>query len=172
MEALDCEVTVKRNNEISIDEIAHFDKIVLSPGPGLPNEAGIMMDVIANYAESKPIFGVCLGMQAIGVYFGGTLYNQSTVKHGIAEKCYQTNPSLIYQNVPPTFEVGLYHSWAVSLENVDSLIETSVSENQILMSLEHKKLPIYGVQFHPESLMTIHGKTILENFLKLKANFH
>lgn len=165
MEALDCDVTVKRNNAITIKEIAVFDKIVLSPGPGLPSEAGILMEVIQHYADSKPILGVCLGMQALAEYFGGKLYNQPTVKHGIAEKCFHNGKSQLFKNIPSTFEVGLYHSWAVSIEGNQSLIETARSENNVLMALQHQNLPIYGVQFHPESLMTKDGKTILANFI-------
>ncbi len=167
LEALDCDVTVARNNAISIDEIASFDKIVLSPGPGLPSEAGLLMEIIQSYAPFKPMLGVCLGMQALGEYFGGTLYNQSTVKHGIAEKCQHGQESKLFDKVPEIFEVGLYHSWAVDISKTADLKATAFSENEVLMAFEHKNLPIYGVQFHPESLMTVNGKLIIQNFIEI-----
>jgi anthranilate synthase component 2 len=167
LEALDCEVTVARNNAISIEEIAQFDKIVLSPGPGLPIDGGLMMQIIDSYVNTKPILGVCLGMQALGEYFGGKLYNQSQVKHGISEICFQTKQSKLFSQVPEKFEVGLYHSWAVKIDNVTPLIPTAYSENNILMAFEHQHLPVYGVQFHPESLMTKDGKTIIQNFIDI-----
>ncbi len=167
LDALDCDVTVARNNAVSIEEIAFFDKIVLSPGPGLPNEAGKMSEIISFYASSKPILGVCLGMQALGEYFGGKLYNQSIVKHGVAEKCKHNFESKIFHKVPEIFEVGLYHSWAVNISKTKELKATAYSENDILMAFEHQTLPIYGVQFHPESLMTTDGKTILQNFINI-----
>jgi anthranilate synthase component 2 len=167
LEALDCDVTVARNNAISTEEIAFFDKIVLSPGPGLPSEAGKMMEIISHYATSKPILGVCLGMQALGEYFGGQLYNQSVVKHGVAEKCRHTLESKLFYQVPELFEVGLYHSWAVDISKAKELTAIAHSENQILMAFEHQTLPIFGVQFHPESLMTEAGKAILQNFINI-----
>jgi len=167
LEALDCDVTVVRNNAISIEEIAHFDKIVLSPGPGLPSDAGKMMEIISCYATSKPMLGVCLGMQALGEYFGGQLYNQSVVKHGVNEKCKQILKSKLFHSVPEIFEVGLYHSWAVDISKTEELEAIAFSENDILMAFKHQTLPIYGVQFHPESLMTMAGKTILHNFINI-----
>jgi anthranilate synthase component 2 len=167
LEALDCEVTVARNNAVSIEEIAFFDKIVLSPGPGLPSDAGKMSEIVSFYASSKPILGVCLGMQALGEYFGGQLYNQSIVKHGVAEKCRHNLESIIFQKVPEVFEVGLYHSWAVDISKTKELKAIAFSENDILMAFEHQTLPIYGVQFHPESLLTMDGKTILQNFINI-----
>ena len=167
LEALDCDVTVVRNNVISIEEIAFFDKIVLSPGPGLPSDAGKMMEIISCYATSKPILGVCLGMQALGEYFGGQLYNQPIVKHGVVEKCKHNLESKLFHQVPEIFEVGLYHSWAVDISKTKELEAIAFSENDILMAFKHQTLPIYGVQFHPESLMTKDGKTMLQNFIKL-----
>lgn len=167
LEALDCEVTVARNNAISVEEIAFFDKIVLSPGPGLPAEAGIMMEIIRLYATCKPILGVCLGMQALGEHFGATLYNQTVVKHGVSENCKHNIVSKLFQKVPQIFEVGLYHSWAVDISKTKELKATAYSENKILMAFEHQTLPIYGLQFHPESVMTGDGKTILQNFIDL-----
>jgi anthranilate synthase component II len=167
LEALDCDVTVARNNAISIEEIASFDKIVLSPGPGLPADAGQMMEIIRIYASTKPILGVCLGMQALGEFFGGTLYNQSTVKHGITEQCRHNQNSKLFHKVPEFFDVGLYHSWAVDIGNANQLEPTAFSENEVLMAFEHKNLPVFGVQFHPESLMTVHGKLIIQNFIEI-----
>jgi anthranilate synthase component II len=161
----DCEVDVFRNDEISILKASEYDKIILSPGPGLPKNANDMPELIEKLYLTKPILGVCLGMQAIGEFFGGTLYNQKEVKHGVQEKCTQKNHSKLFKNVPLTFQVGLYHSWAVDISQVPILVEIARSEDGVLMAFEHKTLPIYGVQFHPESLMTEYGKTILANFL-------
>lgn len=167
LEGLDCAVTVARNNAIALEEIAFFDKIVLSPGPGMPSEAGKMSEIISFYASSKPFLGVCLGMQALGEYFGAQLFNQSAVKHGVAEKCTHNLKSKLFNSVPEIFDVGLYHSWAVDISKTKELNATAFSENEILMAFEHQTLPIYGVQFHPESLMTKDGKTILQNFICL-----
>lgn len=165
LEALDCQVSVIRNNQIELNEIAQFDKIVLSPGPGLPKDAGKMMEIIKEIVSSKPILGVCLGMQALAEHFGGELYNQQSVKHGVSETCKHNNASHLFKNIPVEFEVGLYHSWAVNIEKAENLIPTSYSQSNTLMSFEHKDFPIFGVQFHPESLMTPYGKQIIENFL-------
>lgn len=167
LEALGCEVSVVRNNGISIGEIAPYDKIVLSPGPGLPKDAGIMMEVINTYAEQKPILGVCLGMQALGVHFGGELYNQSAVKHGVAEKCIHDQNNRLFAGIPEEFEVGLYHSWAVNIENATEIKPVAYSENEVLMAFEHRSFPVAGVQFHPESLLTEYGRNIMGNFLKM-----
>ena len=167
LEGLDCTVSVVRNNAILPEEIALYDKIVLSPGPGLPEDAGIMMEVISMYAAQKPVLGVCLGMQALGLHFGGMLYNQPEVKHGVAEKCIHNGDNNLFREIPEAFEVGLYHSWAVNIENVHVLKPVAYSENGVLMAFEHQSLPVAGVQFHPESLLTQYGKTILDNFLKM-----
>lgn len=165
LEELDCEVVVKRNDEVIIEEIELFDAIVLSPGPGLPENAGMMMDVIKCYANIKPILGVCLGMQAIAVYYGGTIENQTQVKHGVQEKVYISSPTRIFKDIDLEFKVGLYHSWEVKLMQDSVLVPTSYSENNVLMSLQHHSLPIFGVQFHPESILTEFGKKILQNFI-------
>jgi anthranilate synthase component II len=167
LEGLNCEVIVSRNDEILIDEIAVFDKIILSPGPGLPNQAGLMMEIINRYAFSKPFLGVCLGMQALAESFGDELYNLKEVRHGVASKISIVNSSLLFENLPLNFEVGLYHSWAVQLKEDSPFKATSFSEDGVLMSFEHKTLPIYGVQFHPESILTEHGKEILKNFIEI-----
>ena len=167
LEALGCDVQVARNTEISLKEIAAFDKIVLSPGPGLPKDSGILMDLLAEYAAKKPILGVCLGMQAIALHFGGSLYNLPQVKHGVAEIAIQQTESILFEGVPARFEVGLYHSWAVDASTAPDLKATVLSENGILMALEHDTLPVYAVQFHPESILTPAGKKILENFISI-----
>lgn len=167
LEALGCDVTVARNNAISLEEIASFDKIIFSPGPGLPKDAGKMMEIIHEYVTQKPMLGVCLGMQAIGEYFGGTLYNQEIVKHGIAETCIQNERNKLFAEIPKEFEVGLYHSWAVDLSTAKDLISVAHSENQVLMAFEHDSLPVAGVQFHPESLMTQFGKQMIANFIRM-----
>jgi anthranilate synthase component 2 len=164
-EELDCEVTVARNDEVDILSLSNYDALVLSPGPGLPDKAGCLMEVISTYAKTKPILGVCLGMQAIALYFGDRLENQKKVKHGIQEFCDKIAPCTLLNDVPSKFSVGLYHSWEVKLSNVSPLIPTTHSENGVLMSLRHKELPIYGVQFHPESILTPEGKLMLHNFI-------
>jgi anthranilate synthase component 2 len=168
LEEFGCEITVARNNEISLEEIVAFDKIILSPGPGLPQDAGIMPELIARYYDSKPILGVCLGMQALGEFFGSTLYNQHEVKHGVPAFCTHTSGSRLLKGIPERFVVGLYHSWAVQLSGSEALKGISWSEEQVLMAVEHTTLPIAGVQFHPESLMTPSGKEILHNFLQMR----
>lgn len=166
LEDLNAEVTVFRNDEFELEELEKFDKIVLSPGPGIPDEAGLLKDVIKKYAATKSIFGVCLGLQAIGEVFGGKLINLETVYHGVATKVTQTEDDFIFTDLPKTFEVGRYHSWVVSTENLPSdLIITSVDENGQIMSMKHQNYNIRGVQYHPESVLTPHGKKILKNWL-------
>ena len=166
LEDLNAEVTVFRNDEFELEELEKFDKIVLSPGPGIPDEAGLLKDVIKKYAATKSIFGVCLGLQAIGEVFGGKLINLETVYHGVTTKVTQTEDDFIFTDLPKTFEVGRYHSWVVSTENFPSdLIITSVDENGQIMSMKHQNYNIRGVQYHPESVLTPHGKKILENWL-------
>jgi anthranilate synthase component 2 len=167
LEDLDCEVTVYRNDEFDIDEIAHFDKILLSPGPGIPDEAGLLKDVIAKYAPTKSILGVCLGQQAIGEVFGGTLSNLDKVYHGVATMVKTAvADELLFEGLGNEFEVGRYHSWVVDADLPEVLEATSFDENGQVMSLRHKTLDVRGVQFHPESVLTPNGKKILENWLK------
>ena len=167
LEDLDCEVTVYRNDEFDIDEIAHFDKILLSPGPGIPDEAGLLKPVIAKYASTKSILGVCLGQQAIGEVFGGTLSNLDKVYHGVSSMVKTSvNDELLFEGLGNEFEVGRYHSWVVSNENLPAdLIVTSTDENGQIMSMKHAHFDIRGVQYHPESVLTPYGKKILENWL-------
>lgn len=166
LEDLECEVTVYRNDEFDIDEIAHFDKILLSPGPGIPDEAGLLKAVIAKYAPTKSILGVCLGQQAIGEVFGGILSNLDKVYHGVASmvKTVVDDESL-FDGLGNEFEVGRYHSWVVDANLSDVLEATSFDENGQVMSLRHKTFDVRGVQFHPESVLTPNGKKILENWL-------
>ena len=167
LEDLNCEVTVYRNDEFDIDEIAHFDKILLSPGPGVPDEAGLLKAVIAKYAPTKSILGVCLGQQAIGEVFGGTLSNLDKVYHGVATMVKTSvDDELLFEGLGNEFEVGRYHSWVVDADLPDVLEATSFDENGQVMSLRHKTFDVRGVQFHPESVLTPNGKKILENWLK------
>ncbi len=167
LEDLNCEVTVYRNDEFDIDEISHFDKILLSPGPGIPDEAGLLKAVIAKYAPTKSILGVCLGQQAIGEVFGGTLSNLDKVYHGVATMVKTSvDDELLFEGLGNEFEVGRYHSWVVDADLPDVLEATSFDENGQVMSLRHKTFDVRGVQFHPESVLTPNGKKILENWLK------
>lgn len=165
----DFTVDVFRNNEISIEKVNDYEIIILSPGPGLPKDAGILKQVIERYASSKKILGVCLGMQAIGEIFGGKLKNLDTVYHGIATPIkILEKDGLIFNNLPKELYVGRYHSWVVDKEDFPTdLIITSIDENGEPMSLRHKKYCVFGVQFHPESILTEHGKEILANFLAI-----
>ena len=166
LEDLNANVTVFRNDEFELNELEKFDKILLSPGPGIPDEAGLLKEVIKKYAATKSIFGVCLGLQAIGEVFGGTLTNLEKVYHGVATKVTKTEDDFIFNNLPNEFEVGRYHSWVVSNENLPAdLIVTSTDENGQIMSMKHANFDIRGVQYHPESVLTPYGKKILENWL-------
>jgi len=162
-----CEVDVFRNDKISIDEIQKYDKIVLSPGPGVPDEAGIMKEVIKKYAETKPIFGVCLGLQAIAEVFGGSIKNMNKVYHGVATTMTQkTADEILFQNIPEKFEAGRYHSWIVENEELPEVLQiTAEDDENRIMALSHKKFNVKGVQFHPESVLTPHGKKMIENFI-------
>ena len=165
-------VEVFRNDQIALEKVKEYDKIILSPGPGIPDEAGLLLPLIKEYASSKSILGVCLGHQAIGQAFGGTLINLSTVYHGVAteievggQKSEVRSP--LFKGLPDRIEVGRYHSWIVSDENFpDELEVTARDENNYIMALQHKKYDVQGVQFHPESVLTPMGEDILKNWLK------
>lgn len=164
---LGAEVSVVRNDQFRLSELKPFDKIILSPGPGIPTEAGLLMDVIDAYASVKPILGVCLGHQAIGEYFGGKLTNLSQVFHGIASTISITAPDYIYKELPAQVQVGRYHSWVVDNEGLPDCLEvTSVSEEGQIMSLRHKQYDVRGIQYHPESVLTPDGRKIVANWLK------
>ncbi len=166
LEDLDCEVVVKRNDQLTLEEVDAFDKIVLSPGPGIPDEAGLLKEIIAKYAPTKSIFGVCLGQQAIAEVFGGSLINLDEVYHGIATKIKVTKDDILFDGMSKEIEVGRYHSWVVDPNMPEVLEVTSVDENGQIMSLRHKIYDVCAVQFHPESVLTPEGKTILKNWLK------
>lgn len=165
LEDLDCEVTVKRNDQLSLDEVEPYDEIVLSPGPGIPDEAGLLKQIIKTYAPTKRIFGVCLGQQAIGEVFGGSLVNLEQVYHGIATTITVLEEDIIYRDMPKQLEVGRYHSWVVHPDLPEELEATSVDENGEIMSLRHKTYDVTAVQFHPESVLTPEGKQMLKNWL-------
>jgi len=160
-------IDVFRNDEISLEEIEKYDKIILSPGPGIPDEAGILKDVIREYAPTKSMFGVCLGEQAIAEVFGGKLTNLTEVHHGVSSKMTVLDDDVIFADVPEVFDGGRYHSWIVSKENLpDSLKVTCVDSEGEIMALRHKEYDVAGVQFHPESVLTEAGEKMIENFLK------
>ncbi|MBQ0023396.1 MAG: aminodeoxychorismate/anthranilate synthase component II [Prevotellaceae bacterium] len=163
---LGAEVTVYRNDQFEMHQLEEFDKIVLSPGPGIPSEAGLLLDVIKSYAGKKPILGVCLGHQAIGESFGGKLTNLSEVYHGVATPSTITVNDYIFEGLPDKIEIGRYHSWVVDNDGFPDCLEvTSVSDEGFVMSLRHKKYDIRGIQYHPESVLTKDGKAILKNWL-------
>ncbi|NRA91682.1 MAG: aminodeoxychorismate/anthranilate synthase component II [Psychroserpens sp.] len=167
LEDLDCEVTVKRNDKLTLEEVEPFQKIVLSPGPGIPDEAGLLKDIIKTYAPSKSILGVCLGQQAIGEVFGGILINLDEVYHGVATNVDITvDDEPLFNNMDKSIEVGRYHSWVVDANLPPSLEATSFDENGQVMSLRHKEFDVKGVQYHPESVLTPNGKQILENWIR------
>ncbi len=161
-------VDVFRNDEISLEQVKAYDKIILSPGPGIPSEAGLLLPLIKQYATTKSILGVCLGHQAIGEAFGGMLTNLSKVYHGVATPIKINNQkSQILKGLPATIEVGRYHSWIISEENFPGELEvTATDDNGYIMALQHKTYDVQGVQFHPESVLTPDGETILRNWLE------
>jgi anthranilate synthase component 2 len=159
-------VEVYRNDQIALEKVKAFDKIILSPGPGIPVEAGLLLPLIKEYASSKPILGVCLGHQAIGEAFGGKLVNLSTVYHGVSTPVTVVRPQHLFKDLPDIFEAGRYHSWVISEEGFPEELEvTARDENNYIMALRHRSLDVQGVQFHPESVLTPQGETILKNWL-------
>lgn len=160
-------VEVYRNDQIALEDIKKYDKIILSPGPGIPSEAGMLLDVIKEYAATKSILGVCLGHQAIGEVFGGTLKNLDKVYHGVATPCQILIPGQLFKDLPSTIEVGRYHSWVITDENFPAELEvTARDQNDLIMGLRHKTYDVQGVQFHPESVLTPVGEVIINNWLK------
>ena len=160
-------VDVYRNDQIALADVEAYDKIILSPGPGIPEEAGLLVPLIKEYAATKPILGVCLGHQAIAEAFGGKLINLSTVFHGVATPIQIKNQkSKILLGLPETIEVGRYHSWIVSDENFPAELEvTARDESGYIMGLQHKTFDVQGVQFHPESVLTPDGEKMMRNWL-------
>ena len=165
MEELGCEVTVKRNDEFELDELENFEYILLSPGPGIPEESGLLKAAVKRYAPTKNILGVCLGQQAIGEVFGAKLINLDKVYHGIATPVSVSTEDPLFEGIPKNFEVGRYHSWVVDLPLPEVLIPTSFDSEGQLMSLRHKTYKVSAVQYHPESVLTPHGKKIIENWI-------
>ena len=167
LEDLECDVTVVRNDKLNLEDVKPFDKIVLSPGPGIPDEAGLLKDIIKEYAPTKSILGVCLGQQAIGEVFGGRLINLDEVYHGVATNVSITvDDESLFKGFGKNIEVGRYHSWVVDADLPNELEATSFDENGQIMSLRHKVYDVKGVQYHPESVLTPKGKQILKNWLK------
>lgn len=170
-EILGHDIDVIRNDQITVDEVNKYEAIILSPGPGLPKDAGIMPELIKEYAHRKAIFGVCLGHQAIGEAFGGEVYNLSQVYHGIETPMQVTKADVLFENIPETFSAGRYHSWSVRKENLPDCFEvTAEAEDGTIMAMRHKSYNVRGVQFHPESVMTEHGKQMLRNWLEYQES--
>jgi len=161
------EVEVFRNDEISLEKVAEYDKIVISPGPGVPDSAGITKDLIRKYAPTKSILGVCLGCQAIAEVYGGSLNNLDQVYHGVATYMKVTDESeILFREIPSEFTAGRYHSWVVNgFDLPKELKVTCIDEDNMIMGLSHVKYNLKGVQFHPESVLTRYGKKMLENWL-------
>jgi len=166
LEDLNCDVTVVRNDKLTLEDVQPFNKIVLSPGPGIPDEAGLLKAIIKEYAATKSILGVCLGQQAIGEVFGGSLINLDEVYHGVATNVIiSVDDESLFEGLQKEIEVGRYHSWVVNANLPDSLEATSFDKNGQVMSLRHKEYDVKGVQYHPESVLTPDGKKILENWI-------
>ena len=156
-----------RNDKFELEELEKYDKIILSPGPGIPEEAGLLLEVIRTYAGRKPILGVCLGEQAIGQVFGGKLTNLSEVFHGIQTNVKIKNKDYIFDGLPTEIPVGRYHSWVVDTDGFpEELVITAISPEGQIMALRHRKYDVHGIQFHPESVLTPDGKQIVGNWLK------
>lgn len=165
---LGTQVTVVRNDQFQLDDLTSFSKIILSPGPGIPSEAGLLLDVIRRYAGYKPILGVCLGHQAIGEVFGAKLENLSNVFHGVATEGSQLGNDPLFSGLPRRITMGRYHSWVVSRDGLPDCLEvTAVSDEGQIMALKHKELNVRGIQFHPESVLSPDGKKMLQNWLFL-----
>lgn len=165
--APDAEVDVFRNDEIELEQVSYYDKIILSPGPGLPSEAGLLINLVKKFAPTKSILGVCLGHQAIGEVFGGRLVNLEEVYHGVAHDCrLVVKEAPLFKGLSPVFKVGRYHSWVVAKENFPAELEiTAVDENDLVMAFQHKFYDVQGVQFHPESVLTPEGEVMMKNWL-------
>jgi anthranilate synthase component 2 len=165
---LGAEVDVVRNDQFKLEDLEGYSKIILSPGPGIPSEAGLLLDVIRTYADKKPILGVCLGHQAIGEVFGAKLENLSDVFHGVATPCHIIADDPIFSGIERDITIGRYHSWVVSRENLPECLEiTAESDEGQIMALRHRTLNVRGIQFHPESVLTPDGKKMLQNWMFL-----
>lgn len=162
-------VDVYRNDKINLEVVKNYDKIIISPGPGIPQEAGLLLSLLGCYATTKPILGICLGHQAIAIHFGGSIDNLTEVYHGVATtvKVSEGVESPLFDQLPGEFTVGRYHSWAVNEDSLPGEIQiTARDEKGIIMAIQHKRYDVFGLQFHPESILTPHGETILANWLK------
>ena len=169
LKELGADVTVVRNDRFRLEDLEQYDRIVLSPGPGIPSEAGLMPQVIKSYAGRKPILGICLGHQAIGEAFGAKLLNIGNVVHGVATPAHLTAQDYLFEGLASDLEVGRYHSWVVDDKDLPQCLEvTSRSDDGYIMSLRHREFDIRGIQFHPESVLTPQGKTIINNWLNNK----
>ena len=167
LKELGAEIDVVRNDKFELMDLEQYDKIVLSPGPGIPSEAGLLLDVIRKYAGRKPILGVCLGHQAIGEVFGASLENLKEVYHGVQTEGTQLGNDYIFEGLPERVMMGRYHSWVVAKDSVPECLEvTAMSDDGEIMAMRHRQYDIHGIQFHPESVLTPEGKTIVGNFLK------
>ncbi|WP_294913968.1 aminodeoxychorismate/anthranilate synthase component II [uncultured Prevotella sp.] len=167
LKELGADVTVVRNDKFELKDLEQYDKIVLSPGPGIPSEAGLLLDVIRTYAGRTPILGVCLGHQAIGEVFGASLENLKEVYHGVQTEGTQMGNDYIFDGLPERVMMGRYHSWVVAKDSVPECLEvTAMSDDGEIMAMRHRQYDIHGIQFHPESVLTPEGKTIVGNFLK------
>ena len=165
---LGASVTVYRNDQFSLNQLEPFDKILLSPGPGIPSEAGLLTDVIRTYAGRKPMLGVCLGHQAIGEVFGAKLSNLPEVYHGVATPCELVGHDALFAGMESRFTIGRYHSWVVSREDFPETLEvTALSDDGNIMALRHRNYAIWGIQFHPESVLTPDGRQIIANWLEM-----
>lgn len=166
LEQLGADITVIDNQTVGAGDPGGFDRLVVSPGPGLPKEAGNLMPALgAAIGKGIPVLGVCLGMQAIAEHFGGSIFNQKEVKHGQEAIVKHDGTSPLFRGIPETFKAGLYHSWAVDPVLPETLRSTAFSEEGVMMALQHKSLPVYGVQFHPESILSEYGLDLFRNFL-------
>lgn len=160
-------VDVYRNDQIALEAVKAYDKIILSPGPGIPEEAGLLLPLIDAYASSKSILGVCLGHQAIGQAFGAKLFNLTSVFHGVATPAHLDNQALLFRGLPSSITVGRYHSWVVDREAFPDTLEITAQDDQgFIMALQHRSLDVMGVQFHPESVLTPEGPQLLANWLE------
>ncbi|MBE7175591.1 MAG: aminodeoxychorismate/anthranilate synthase component II [Mucilaginibacter polytrichastri] len=163
---LDHKYVVWRNDQFKLEDVDAFDRIILSPGPGIPSEAGLLIPVIKQYSATKKILGVCLGHQAIAEVFGGELYNLEAPLHGISRNLSVSQPDLLFNGIPQQFEVGHYHSWAVSTTGFpDELSVTALDDKGMIMALRHNTLDVRGVQFHPESVLTQYGLDMMRNWI-------
>tara|TARA_A100000164_G_scaffold333232_1_gene323652 strand:+ start:216 stop:779 length:564 start_codon:yes stop_codon:yes gene_type:complete len=165
LEEMNCEVTVKRNDKFDLEELDNYPLLLLSPGPGIPDESGLLKTAIKRYSPNKKILGICLGQQAIGEVFGARLVNLDKVYHGIATPVNVIKKDILFKGLPNAFNVGRYHSWVVETPLPKELIATSIDQQGHLMSLRHKTYNVCGVQFHPESILTSYGKKILNNWI-------